>query len=333
MDQIAALRAFTRIVETGSFTQAALSLNTPKPTVSKLVQQLEAHLRTRLLTRTTRRLAVTSDGAAYYERAMRLLADLEELDGSISASQARPKGRLRVDVSSTLAQQIIVPALAGFFARYPDIQLHLGTSDRPADLVAENVDCVIRAGAIGDLSLVARRIGELHMITCAAPAYLQVHGVPGHPSALVSAEATGSGPGQAHRIVGFLKSGSAEALPLSFVRGAETLAVTGQYQAAVNEAATYLAVALAGHGVIQAPYVMVREHLASGALQAVLPDWEVPPLALHVVYPPNRHLSTRLRIFVDWVAALFGAAELAPADRNLPPRRPALAGRQSSPAV
>ncbi len=333
MDQIAALRAFTRIVETGSFTQAALSLNTPKPTVSKLVQQLEAHLRTRLLIRTTRRLAVTSDGAAYYERAMRLLADLEELDGSISASQARPKGRLRVDVSSTLAQQIIVPALAGFFERYPDIQLHLGTSDRPADLVAENVDCVIRAGAIGDLSLVARRIGELHMMTCAAPAYLQAHGVPGHPSALVSAEATASGPGQAPRIVGFLKSGLAEALPMSFIRGAETLAVTGQYQAAVNEAATYLAVALAGHGVIQAPYVLVREHLASGALQAVLPDWEVPPLALHVVYPPNRHLSTRLRIFVDWVAALFGAAELAPAGRSLPPRRPALPGRQSSPAA
>ena len=147
MDQVAALRAFTRIVQTGSFTQASALLRVPKPTVSKLVQQLEAHLQTKLLSRTTRRLAVTSDGAAYYERAVQVLADLEELDASVTASQARPKGKLRIDVSSSLAQLVIVPALGRFFGKYPDIQLEIGTSDRPTDLVAENVDCVIRAGA------------------------------------------------------------------------------------------------------------------------------------------------------------------------------------------
>jgi len=302
MDQIAALRTFVRIVETGSFTQAAVSLNVPKPTVSKLVQQLEAHLRTKLLSRTTRRLAVTSDGAAYYERAVQLLADLEELDASVTASQARPKGRLRIDVSSAIAQRIIVPALDGFFARYPDIQLHIGTSDRPTDLVTENVDCVIRAGVIGDLSLIARRIAEMHMATCAAPSYLQAHGVPVHPSDL----------GRDHLIVGYLKARTAEPHPMSFVRGTETLEVAGRYHAAVNDAATYLAAGLAGYGVIQAPYFMVREHLSSGAMRDVLPDWGVPPLPLHVVYPPNRHLSTRLRIFVDWVAALFANVELMP---------------------
>ena len=140
MDQIAALRAFIRIVETGSFTQAAASLRMPKPSVSKLVQQLETHLRTKLLSRTTRRLAVTSDGAAYYERAVQLLADLEELDASVAASQATPKGKLRIDVSSSIAQKVIVPALGRFFEKYPDIQLDIGTSDRPTDLVAENVD-------------------------------------------------------------------------------------------------------------------------------------------------------------------------------------------------
>ncbi len=112
---------------------------------------------------------MTSDGAAYYERAVQVLSDLEELDASVTASQARPTGRLRIDVSSSIAQDVIVPALDGFFARYPDIQLEIGTSDRQADLVAENVDCVIRAGAIGDLSLIARRIAEMHMTTCAAP--------------------------------------------------------------------------------------------------------------------------------------------------------------------
>ncbi len=302
MDQIAALRAFVRIVETGSFTQAAAILGTPKPTVSKLVQQLEAHLQTKLLSRTTRRLAVTSDGAAYYERATRLLTDLEELDASVTASQARPKGRLRIDVSSAVAQQIIVPALGGFFARYPDIQLDIGTSDRPSDLITDNVDCVIRAGAIGDLSLIARRIAAMHMTTCAAPAYLQEHGVPGKPQDL----------GRDHFTVGYLKLRTGDPHPLTFVRRAETLEVVGRYQAAMNEAATYLAAGLAGYGVIQTPYFMARPHLASGALREVLTEWTVPPLPLHVVYPPNRHLSTRLRVFVDWAAALFARTQLAP---------------------
>jgi DNA-binding transcriptional LysR family regulator len=302
MDQLAALRAYVRIVETGSFTRAAATLGMPKPTVSKLVQQLEAHLRTKLLSRTTRRLAVTSDGAAYYERALQIVSDLEELDASLTASQARPKGKLRIDVSSSLAQSVIIPALGGFFAKYPDIQLDIGASDLAADLVAENVDCVIRAGAIGDLSLIARRIAELHMTTCAAPAYLDAHGTPAHPSDL----------GRDHLIVGYLRRRLAEPMALSFIRRAETLEIAGRYRAAVNEAQTYLAAALAGHGIIQVPFFMVRDHLASGAMRAVLLEWRVPPLPLHVVYPPNRHLSTRVRVFVDWTAQLFAAASRAP---------------------
>ena len=305
MDQVAALRAFVRIVETGSFTQAAAGLGTPKATVSKLLQQLEAHLRTKLLSRTTRRLAVTADGAAYYERAARLLHDLEELDASVTASQARPKGRLRIDMSSSVAQGIIMPALGGFFARYPDIRLDIGTSDRATDLVADNVDCVIRAGVIGDLSLIARRVAEMHMTTCAAPAYLHAHGTPADPRALE----------QGHAGVGYLKQGLAEPYPLSFMRGGETLQVAMRYQVAVNEAQTYLAAGLAGHGILQAPHFMVRQHLENGALREVLPEWSVPPLPLHVVYSPSRHLSTRLRVFVDWAAALFAAAELAPPRR------------------
>lgn len=305
MDQIAAIRAFVRIVETGSFSQASASLRVPKPTVSKSVQQLEAHLRAKLLSRTTRRVAVTSDGAAYYERAVQLLADLEELDASVAASQARPGGRLRIDMSSAIAQAIVVPALGGFFERYPDIQLDIGTSDRPADLVAENVDCVIRTGAIADLSLIARRIAEMHMTTCAAPSYLQARGAPAHPSDLAGE----------HLTVGYLKASSAGAHPMAFARGSETLEVAGRHHAAVNDAATYVAAGLAGYGVIQAPYFMVRAHLGAGTLRQVLPDWTAPPLPLHVVYPPNRHPSTRLRIFVDWAAALFATAELAPRPR------------------
>lgn len=307
---MAALRAFVRIVDTGSFTRAAISLRAPKPTVTKLVQQLEAHLRTKLLSRTTRRLAVTSDGAAYYERAVRVLADLDELDASVTASQARPGGRLRIDLSATLAQHVILPALDDFFARYPDIQLEIGTSDRTTDLVAENVDCVIRAGTIGDQSLIARRIGGLHMATFASPAYLAAHGTPDHPAALETE----------HLVVGYFNGRTGRNLPFEFTRAGERLEVSGRYRTAVNDAGTYLAAGLAGHGVIQAPYFLTREHEAAGRLSPVLPDWSVPPLPLHVVYPPNRHLSTKLRVFVDWAAGLFARAQLAPTE-PVPDRR------------
>ncbi len=266
------------------------------------MQQLEAHLRTKLLSRTTRRLAVTSDGAAYYERAIRVLADLDELDASVTVSQARPKGRLRIDVSAAIAQEIMLPALGGFFERYPDIQLDIGTSDRLTDLIAENVDCVIRAGAIADLSLVARRIAEMHMTTAAAPAYLERHGMPAHPSALESQ----------HRMVAYFSARTGRHVPFEFIRGEERLKVAGRYHVAVNEAGTYLRAGLAGHGVIQAPHFMVRGPVEAGELVQVLPDWSVPPIPLHVVYAPNRHLSTKLRIFVDWAAGLFAAAALAP---------------------
>lgn len=308
MDQLAALRAFVRIVETGSFTQAAESLRTPKPTVTKLIQELEAHLQTKLLNRTTRRTAVTVDGAAYFERATRLLADLEELDGSLLASQMRPKGRLRVDMSASLAQLVIIPALDGFFARYPDIQLDIGASDRQADLVAENVDCVIRAGTLTDPSLIARRVAGLAMTTCAAPGYLDRFGTPGQPSELENG----------HVRVGYFDASSGRPRDFRFIRGTETIELQGHHRLSVNEASTYLAAGLAGHGVIQVPLFMVRRHLQSGALRPVLAEWSVPPLPLHIVYRPNRHLSAKLRIFVDWIVGLLASPPFASNDMGRP---------------
>ena len=295
MDQLAAMRAFLRIVETGSFTQASSSLDIPKATVTKLIQQLEAHLRTTLLSRTTRRMIVTADGAAYYERAARLLSELDELDGSLAVAQLRPKGRLRIDLSAALAQVVVIPALDSFLDRYPDIQIEIGASDRPTDLIAENVDCVIRGGLLSDPSLIARRIGELSMITCAAPAYLDRHGPPGHPSALE----------HEHWVVAYFSAGSGRLRPFEFVRGSEHVELLGRYRVAVNEAATYLAAGLAGQGIMQVPLFMARPHVAAGRLRRLLPDWRVASVPLFVVYPPNRHLSNRLRVFVDWVAGLF----------------------------
>ena len=181
MDRFNAMQAFARVVETGSFTKAAETLHMSKTSVTQLVQQLEARLRVRLLNRTTRKVNVTADGAAYYERVVKLLADMDDADTSLSNASALPRGRLRVDIPSPLARMIVVPALPEFHARYPDIQLDMGVSDRMVDLIDDGVDCVVRGGELTNLSLMARRVGDLSLGVYAAPGYLESAGVPSHP--------------------------------------------------------------------------------------------------------------------------------------------------------
>jgi DNA-binding transcriptional LysR family regulator len=299
-DQLAAMRAFARVVEAGTFTRASDSLGMPKATLTKLVQLLEAHLRTRLLNRTTRRVTVTADGAAYYERVVQLLADLDELDGSMATSQASPKGRLRIDVSGALADLLIIPALADFHGRYPDIQIDIGISDRPVNLVAENVDCVVRGGEISDQSLIARRIGEISFVTCASPSYLDRYGEPQQPSDLE----------RDHYVVGYFSAESGRRWPFAFEAGDQSTEVMGRYIASFNDGTSYVQAAVAGLGVIQVPVFMVRKHLDDGSLRRILANWKTESMPLHVVYPPNRHLSAKLRIFVDWIAETFAKSKL-----------------------
>lgn len=220
MDRFDAMQAFVRVVETGSFTKAAETLRISKTSVTQQVQQLEARLRVRLLNRTTRRVNVTADGAAFYERALRLLADLDDAETSLSAAAALPRGRLRVDVSSPLARMILIPALPAFHARYPDIQLDMGVSDRRVDLIGENVDCVVRGGELTDQSLIARRVGDLSLGVYAAPSYLARAGVPGHPSELENSH---------HRVVGFLWGRTGKPTPYVMQRQHERIRVHGRY--------------------------------------------------------------------------------------------------------
>lgn len=294
-DQLGAMRAFARVVEAGTFTRASDSLDMPKATLTKLIQTLESHLRTRLLNRTTRRVTVTPDGAAYYERVVQLLSDLDELDGSMALSQASPKGRLRIDISGSLALLVIIPALPDFHARYPDIQIDIGVSDRPVNLIAENVDCVVRGGEIMDQTLIARRIAELGFTTCAAPSYLARYGEPAHPSDL----------NKTHHVVGYFSAETGRHWPFTFNLDGEAIEIHGRYIAAFNEGSAYVAAAVVGLGVIQAPTFMIQRHLDDGTLQPILTQWRNEVMPLHIVYPPNRHLSTKLRIFVDWAAEIF----------------------------
>ncbi|MEA3252026.1 MAG: LysR family transcriptional regulator [Pseudomonadota bacterium] len=294
MDRFDAMQAFARVVETGSFTKAADTLHMSKTSVTQLVQQLEARLRVRLLNRTTRKVNVTADGAAYYERVLGLLADLDDAETSLSGASSVPRGRLRVDVPSPLARMILIPALPAFHARYPEIQLDMGVSDRMVDIIDEKVDCVVRGGELTDQSLMARRIGDLRLGVYASPSYLERTGSPAHPRELENTQ---------HRIVGFL--GSRLGKPFAIHRHEESIKVQGRYVLSTDDGNSYLAAGLAGLGILWLPDYMAREHLASGELVALFEDWRLDPMPLYLAFPPNRHVSAKLRVFIDWIAELM----------------------------
>lgn len=295
MDQLSAMRAFVRVVETGNFTRASDALQIPKATVTNLIQNLERHLQTKLLNRTTRRVIVTTDGALYYERAARIVAEIDELDGSLTQSQSSPGGRLRVEMSGAFADWFVIPALGDFHARYPDIFIDLGIGDRPVDYLVENVDCALRGGAPSDQSLIARRVSEVGLFTCASADYLRAAGTPSSPSDLE----------KNHRSVSYFNAVTGQTMPFTFRKDGEELKISGRYHCAFNDARSYVAAALAGHGIAQLPDFMVKEELKRGDLVPVLCDWSADTIPLYIVYPPNRHLSNKVRVFVDWLVKLL----------------------------
>jgi DNA-binding transcriptional LysR family regulator len=301
MDRFDAMQAFVRVVETGSFTKAAGTLHMSKTSVTQLVQQLEARLRVKLLNRTTRKVNVTADGAAYYERAVRVLADLDDAETGLSSAATLPRGRLRVDVPSPFARLILIPALPAFNARYPDIQIDLGVSDRMVDIIGENIDCVVRGGELTDQSLMARRIGDLQLGVYAAPHYLARAGRPAHPRELEDTE---------HRIVGYRWARTGKLFPMVMRKGEDTVQVQGRYVLSVDDGNAYMAAGLAGMGVLWLPHYMARAPLASGELLPLFEDWRLDTMPMFVAFPPNRHISIKLRVFIDWMIELM--AEHAP---------------------
>ncbi len=294
-NQMLAMRVFVRVVEAGTFTNAANSLRIPKPTVTKLVQGLESHLRIKLLNRTTRRVTVTPDGSAYYERVVRLLGDLEDIESSVTHAKERPRGRLRIDAGAAVSNLIILPALPGFLAKYPEIHLECGVSDRPADLISDNVDCVIRGGPLLEPSLVARHIGDLRWITCATHEYFRSHEKPTHPTDLESG----------HDFAAYYFPRSGRIRPLNFLRDGKRVEISPSLRVAVNDSGAHVASLRAGLGIGQLLSFMVEASGATEELVPVLQDWQPEPMPVHVLYPSNRHLSTKVRVFIDWIAEEF----------------------------
>ncbi len=295
MDKFKAMEAFVRVVDTGSFTRAAELLDSPKATVSTLIRSLEASLGVRLLQRTTRKVTVTVDGAAYYERCVRLIDDMREADEAVSSRQGSPSGRLRVDMPTSIARLLVHVGLNDFLASYPQVSLEMGCSDRVVDLIAEGVDCVIRIGEPSDPGLVARRIGTMHLVTCAAKAYADAHGLPQHPDEL-----------HQHQWLNYFMSQSPGRIyPTDFTKDHQRIEREITSALAFNDSNVFEDALRAGLGIGQLPSYALCCTDNQGALIEVMPDWVTTPIPMYILYPSNRHLSTRVQAFVDWVVELF----------------------------
>jgi DNA-binding transcriptional LysR family regulator len=306
MDRFDQLQLFTRIVELRSFSRAAAALDLPRATATHAIKELEARLATRLLERTTRQVRPTLDGQAYYERCVQILAELDDAESTLRQVARNPRGVLRVDLHGTHASRVVLPRIDEFHERYPGIELIVGSGDRLVDLIGEGVDCVVRGGDPRDSSLVARRLVVLPQIICASPAYLARHGLPRHPDALAQ-----------HQVVKFLSRGGHADAALDLIIDGQRRSIGCGGWLTVNDAENYVVAALRGCGLIQLPRFHIEDELSSGRLVPVLADWTCPGMPISALYPQHRQLSPRVRVFIDWLTALyaerFGALDAATA--------------------
>lgn len=299
MDRLAAMQAFARVVELGSFARAADDLELSRARVSEAVQALERSLGTRLLHRTTRRLSLSDDGRDYYERVRRILADVAEAENEVVRARGTARGRLRVDLPVALARLFVVPNLKSLLRRHPELELELRLENRSIDLLREGVDCAITYGQPADSDLVARKLAATELVTCAAPSYLERHGTPRSPAEL-----------SRHRAVAFLSVATARPSPWEFVDGETRLLTPTRAELAFNSMEACIDAAVAGLGVTQVLSVVAHEALRDGTLRPVLTNYACAGPPLFVVYPPSRSASARIRAFCDFAKEVFSNAGL-----------------------
>ncbi|MDQ0122111.1 DNA-binding transcriptional LysR family regulator [Pseudomonas lini] len=293
-DRLEAMRAFCRIVELGSFTQAADALNVAKTTISGQIQGLEKRLSVKLLHRTTRRVTPTTDGAAYYQRARAVLDDLDELEISVSQNRSEARGRVRVEMPSPVGTCLIIPSLPDFSALHPMIQLDIGCSERVIDLVQEGIDCAFRGGPVTDRGLVCRPVGQMRFCLCASEAYLCTNTPIRSPDDL-----------QNHRYLGFTFPGSGKQMTPVLQNNDKSFVLDQLPTMRFNHGGAYMTAGLSGLGIISVPLAEANPYLQSGQLVKLLPDWTLSSMPISLVYPYSRHLSARVRVFADWAAALM----------------------------
>jgi DNA-binding transcriptional LysR family regulator len=294
VDRIDLFRTFARVVECASFTRAADTLGVPRSSVSAAVQDLEVRVGARLLHRTTRKVSTTQDGAAFYERCLQLISDVEETENLFRQNTVGPTGRLRVDVPGRIGRLVIAPALPDFLARYPEIDIDLGITDRAVNLIQDSVDCVLRVGPLTDSGLIARPIGDLPLVNVASPAYLKRHGIPFHPDDLAG-----------HLAVNYASPSTGRVESWEWIENGEVYTRAMRSRVIVNSAEAYIACCLAGLGLIQIPAYDVRQHIATGELADVMPSHRAAPMPMTLLHPNRQHLSRRFQVFAEWLEQLL----------------------------
>lgn len=294
MDRFDAMRTYGQVVECGSFTKAAQKLNLHKATVSQQIQQLEDKLGTRLLTRTTRSIALTSEGLTYYQHACAILQQVDDVESQLRKGTAAPSGHLRVDVPVAMGRLVFVPEIRGFLERHPRITLELGCTDRVVDLVQEGVDCALRGGHLPESRLSARRVGNLRFVLCAAPRYIEGYGLPEVPDDLAR-----------HSRVGYLPASIGKLRPVRLERDDRTVEFDMPARFVTTDSGAVLSAGLDGMGIIEVAEFVAGHYLASGALVSVLPGWRCPSLPLHLMTPTTRKRTARVQAFMDWAHNLL----------------------------
>jgi DNA-binding transcriptional LysR family regulator len=291
MDRLMMIELFVRIVGRGSFSAAAIDMGVSRPSATAAMKALEERLGARLLQRSTRHVSATVEGAAYYDRCLAILADLDDAERGVGDAVSGP---LRVDVPGNLGRAIILPALPAFLARHPAVTVQIGEGERFVDLVREGIDCVVRGGELADSDMMVRRLGVLDEATCASPGYLAEHGVPSSPNDL-----------DGHIMVGFVSSRTGHVVPLEFTQGGRIIERRLPARVVVSGADANATAARLGLGLAQAPRQRFAEDFAAGTLVEVLADYPPTPTPISILYPSRKQLSTRVRAFVDWLETVL----------------------------
>jgi DNA-binding transcriptional LysR family regulator len=298
MDRLLGMEVFIRVVDSGSFAEAARTLNLSRAMVSKHIQALEDRLGVRLLNRTTRRLSLTEIGTAYYERAQTVLYDVEEAEQVIGDLHAGARGVLKINAPMSFGIRHLAPAICDFHRDFPQVQVNLTLNDRYVDLIEEGYDVAIRIGRLPDSALIARKLAPCHMVVCAAPSYLEKHENPERPSALTR-----------HNHLLYTLAHRPDEIVFQHADGRiESVAIQGSISA--NNGDVLLAAAIAGAGIVTLPSFIVGDALACGLLVPILTQYTIPPLTIQAVYPHARYLTTKVRVFIDYLVERF---------RDIPP--------------
>lgn len=292
MDRVANMLAFARTVELGSFSAAADTLSLSPQMIGKQVRQLEDHLGLQLLNRTTRRQSLTDFGRAYYERVQHILAELESVEAFAAESLAQPRGLLRISAPLTFGAHALAKAVPDYVSLYPEVEIDLVLSDRVVDLIEDGIDVAFRVGKMADSSLVARSLKPMEPIVCAAPSYFIKKGRPAKPSDLAG-----------HDILGFAHAIERMGWAFDGPSGREVVEVRSRFRA--NSGQALRALALAGMGIVLQPFDLVGDDIMDGRLVEVFQDYQAVTRPMHIVYPPHRRITPKLRSFIDFAVERF----------------------------